>query len=370
MEFNQSSGKPCPAPAETFRKGGYEYVTGEIEKGLKNGSREARVSGSWTIDRAVCIPSDFRLILSDCHLRMADGCFSNIFTNENCYKSEGRRPEGADRNITIEGEGTAILDGSEYNGLSERNEMTDGRPPIWKNNLLLFSNVDGFRISGISCRNMRWWALNFLFCRNGYIGNVDFLANDSGVDPESRIYHGLKRSKYEEVLVKNADGIDLRQGCRDIVIENITGFTEDDSVALTALDGDLERTFGVEGLCPDICNVTVRNIRTASYCTNVRILNQGDIKIHDIMIDGVYDTSENSPHLDRGIYAVRIGDRHMYGKRHANEAETYNITVKNVYGRGDYVLAVKGAAKNLVTENLEAAPGTGLILDLREGKGK
>ena len=29
----------------------------------------------------------------------------------------------------------------------------------------------------------------------------------------------------------NADGIDIRRGCRDIVIENITGFTEDDTVA-------------------------------------------------------------------------------------------------------------------------------------------
>ena len=75
---------------------------------------------------------------------------------------------------------------------------------------------------------------------NGYIGDLDFCANDTGIDGNGCEYHGLKRDKYAEVLVKNADGVDLRQGCHDIVIENLTGFTEDDSVALTALNGRLE----------------------------------------------------------------------------------------------------------------------------------
>ena len=70
--------------------------------------------------------------------------------------------------------------------------------------------------------------------------------------------------------------------------------------------------------------------------------------------------------MDRGIFAVRIGDRHMYGTRHATEEETYNITVRNVRGRGDYVLSLAGAVGNLVTENIEAEDGTGLLLDRRQ----
>ena len=131
-----------------------------------------------------------------------------------------------------------------------------------------------------------------------------------------------------EVLVKNADGIDLRQGCHDILIENITGFTEDDSVALTALNGRIEKAFGVEGLSSDLCRVEIRNIRTASFCTNVRLLNQGDIALHDILVDGVYDVGAESPYMDRGRYAVRVGDTNMYGTRHATEDETYNITIR------------------------------------------
>ncbi|MBO7376866.1 MAG: hypothetical protein J6V01_07150, partial [Clostridia bacterium] len=235
-----------------YQKNGYGYITGLIKEGIRNGSRRAVISGNLEIDREIRLPSDFTLVLSDCHLRMADGCYSNMFVNENFDSPEGRTAAGRNRNVVIEGVGSAVLDGGEYNGLSERNESRDGLPPIWKNNLLLFANVDGFRITGVSCRNMRWWALNFIYCSNGYIGNVDFCANDTAIAPDGSEYHGLLRSRYEEVLVKNADGIDLRQGCHDIVIENITGFTEDDSVALTALDGSLERTFLVAGESPDI----------------------------------------------------------------------------------------------------------------------
>jgi hypothetical protein len=50
------------------------------------------------------------------------------------------------------------------------------------------------------------------------------------------VYHGLIHNRYGDVLVKNSDGIDLRQGYHHITIENITVFTQDDAVALTAKD--------------------------------------------------------------------------------------------------------------------------------------
>ena len=219
-----------------FMKNGSAYITDKIEEAVQNETRIAIISGNCIIDTPIRIPSNFTLILEDCHLRLADGCYSNIFVNEHHDTEIGRTVDGMDCNISIIGRGTAILDGGEYNGLSERNHMQNGLPPIWKNNLVLFTNVSGFMIKGISCRNQRWWALNFVYCSNGYLGDIDFCANDTAIDAEGNVYHGLKHSKYKEILVKNADGIDLRQGCHHITIENITGFTEDDSIALTALD--------------------------------------------------------------------------------------------------------------------------------------
>ena len=348
-----------------FKAGGAEYITALIEEGIKNGTRCATVKGCWEIDKAVRIPSEFTLTLEDCHLRLADGSFTQIFVNEHHDTDLGRTAAGTDTGISIIGRGEAILDGGKYNGLSEKTQRKDGMPPIYKNNLILFTNVDNFRVTGLSCRNQRWWATNFIFARNGYIANMDFCSSDIGIDSEGREYHGLVREKYDEVLVKNSDGIDLRVGCQNITIENITGFTEDDTIALTGLMGRMERNFLVDGLSTDISNISIKNVRSSAFCTIVRLLNQGSVNLHDITIDGVYDTFRECPHLDHGLYAVRVGDVRLYGERHATEDETYNITIKNVQGGGDYVLSLAGAIGNLVTENITAIGETPLLLDQR-----
>lgn len=350
---------------KTFLKNGTEYMQMLIREAVHNGSRTATVRGNWEIESEVRIPDDFTLYLKDCHLKMADGVFSNMFVNKNQNTDIGRTVTGTNRNIKIIGNKNAILDGGTYNGLSEFTTKDMGIP-MWRNNLLLFTNVDGFEVTGIQARNQRWWALNFVYCRDGYIHDIDFLADDTGIDENGNVYHGLKRDKYSEIKVKNADGIDLRQGCNNIVIENITGFTEDDTVALTGVHGSCEKAFGVEELPSDICNVTIRNIASSAFCSNVRLLNQCDVKLHDILVDGVYDMSLNSPHMDIGGYCVRVGDgKYMYGERPSTEDETYNITVKNVRSRARYALHLGGAMKNLILENIETFDGGQYIEDMR-----
>ena len=279
-----------------FIETGSEYIQKLISDAVDKSIRSVTVTGNYIVDKAIRIPSDFTVILKDCHLIQAEGCFDNVFVNEQSGTEKGKTPEGRDSNIKIIGEGVAIIDGGVYNGLSEKTQRKNGMPPIWKNNLILFSNVEGFEIRNIRCYNQRWWAINLLYCSDGYISDIDFRANDIWIDENGEQHHGLDRSKYDPILVKNADGIDLRQGCHHITIENITGFTEDDTIALTALDGRVEGQFKVEGVCSDICHVTIKNVASASYCTNVRLLNQGEIKLHDISIENITDTSENSPY--------------------------------------------------------------------------
>lgn len=348
-------------PEKVFATHGSAHITGLIEEAVRNGSRVAVVIGNWEIETAVRIPGDFTLVLDGCHLKMADGVYANLFVNEHHDTDIGRTVEGTDHNITILGRNGAILDGGNYNGLSEKTQLTNGLPPIWKNNLLLFTNVDGFEIRNLSCHNQRWWAMNFIFCSNGKLENLHFQSNDTAIDENGNVYHGLRRSGYGDVLVKNSDGIDLRMGCHHITIENITGFTEDDAVALTGLDGIMQQHFMVEGLCPDIHHITVKNVATASYCSNMRLLNQGGIKLHDIYIDGIYDTSENSPHMDRGNYAIRLGDRRLYGSRQCTSDEFYNITVRNIRSRAEFAVSLGVEPKNLVLENVEVFDGAGTI---------
>ena len=357
---------PEDKKAKIFHTGGSQYIREKIESAIADGSRRTTVTGCFEIDSEIRIPSDFTLILLDCHLRLKDGSYTNIFVNEHHGTDLGKTPLGKDRSISVIGVGEAVIDGGKYNDLSEKTQLKNGMPPVWKNNLILFTNVDGFRITGIHCRNQRWWALCFVYCSSGYLAHIDFLSSDLGIDENGREYHGLKQNKYSEILVKNADGIDLRQGCHDVLIEDITGFTEDDCIALTGIPWLLEEAFAPKGLPSDISNVEIRNVRCAAFCAGVRLLNRGGIDLHDILIDGVYDLSPDSPHMDKGGYAVRIGDTHAYGNTGSLESRTYNITVKNVRGGGMYALSLVGKIENLTLENIECFGTAELIQDQRE----
>lgn len=348
---------------KNFMKNGAAYIQGCIDAAANSETRRVVVTGNYEIEKTILIPSEFTLVLEDCHLRMADDTMCNMFTNAHCRTEAGRTPEGADHDIVIEGRGRAVLDGGKYNDLSERNHSKDGLPHISVNNVLLFTNVENFVVKNLHVRNQRWWALNFVYCRYGKIQDIDFRSNPAALWPDGTYHDRITREAfpgaYDGILVRNSDGIDLRQGCHDILIENITGFTEDDTVALTALNGSTEKMYGVAGLCPDIHNVIIRSVNSAAFCSNVRLLNQGDIKLYNIIIDGVMDSSLDHPYMDRGIYAVRVGDaNHMYGSRPSTKEETFNITVRNVYSRaGGAAVHLAGAMKDVTLENIRCFDG-------------
>ena len=356
----------------SFIPNGSAVIQKMIDDSCRTGLRAATVTGRYEISTAVRIPSDFTLILENCHLRMADNVYSNMFVNASHGTEKGRTPEGTDRNIIVEGRGRVILDGGEYNGLSERTHSKNGLPHISLNNVLLFTNVDGFTIRNLHVRNQRWWALNFVSCRNGRIQDIDFCADDSWVDDDGSIHHGFSSRvygteeetgfSYQKIRVKNADGIDLRSGCHDILIENITGFTEDDTIALTGLIGSTENMYCVEGEEPAIYNVIIRNVMSSAFCANVRLLNQSGVKLYNILVDGVVDTSKGSPHMDRGGTAVRIGDNHLYGTRHATADETRNIVIRNVSSRAGAAMRVAGAMSDCLFENIRNFDGSPILI--------
>lgn len=354
---------------QNFIPNGERIIQKLIDEVKSQGLTSVVISGDYLINDTIIIPSDTTLILDDCHLRLADNTFCNMFRNERCLDNENRTRENADKNIKIIGLGRAILDGGNYNGLSERNSGKDGMPSIHNNNTLMFSNVDGFEFSGLKVINQRHWAFNLLFCRYGKINNIDFCADYTRIDENGNRVVGLDRANPASAYVRNADGIDLRIGCHDIIIENVTGFTEDDSVALTALPGKYSLKFAVEGESVDIYNVTIRNIVTAAFHTNVRLLNQGGARIYNILIDGVQDSSlDGKYYVGRGATAVRIGDSRLYGERNSFKDETFNITIKNVFSRAAYAVYLVGEMTNVVCENIKGFDGCPKLIESSNAK--
>ena len=121
----------------------------EIDRAKASGLAELTVSGDWEIEIPVRLPSNFTLILEDAYLRMADGVMCQMFVGEHTLEENGE----TDRNISLIGRGRAVLDGGEYNGLSERNSGKDGMPHISQNNMILFAgdlhNAVGFRLAHV-----------------------------------------------------------------------------------------------------------------------------------------------------------------------------------------------------------------------------
>ena len=328
-----------------------EDISKEIVQALTEGRHSLVLTGIYEIFHTVYLPNEFTLVLNDCELRMVDGTMEPMLCNAGL---QARRMNAVqpDSGIRIIGIGHAVLNGGTYNGLSERNANKDGLPPIWSNNILLLVNVSGFEIRNLQVRNQRWWAFNLLSCNRGTIRDIDFCADDSWIDASGQVMHGLERSHYDEIVVKNADGIDLRSGCHDILIENITGFCEDDMVALTNLYHNLERTFSVTDGTRDIYNIAIRNIRGSSYCTMVRLLNQSGARMYNILIDGVFDDSADSLHMTQGLYGVRVGDTHLYGDVQPQAEDTDRITIQNIYSRATYAVDLSGKMQHVLLHNI------------------
>lgn len=298
-------------------------IQNAVDKAARIGSgrvvipaRNARTGrDGWTISRAVLLPSNMRVEIDSAHLSMADGVYENFFRTANVWTDEGRLPRGAVTNVAIVGKGGAVLDGAKANDLNESTSMKDGRPHVRANCPILFVNVADFEVSGLSIENHRYWGMCFCFCQRGRIADVRFVA------------------LFDR---RNQDGINLRDGCRDVEIENVSGQTGDDMIALSAIDsprGGMYSTW-VEGLSPDIRNVRIRNIRGAAVGHPlVALRNHNGSKILDVTVEDIEDTPFAVPctGMERKRYAImRIGNHGYWGRRRSVLGETARITVRNV----------------------------------------
>lgn len=263
----------------------------------------------WVLEKTILLPSDITILLDGCHLRLADGVMCNLFRNENAYLPIGKTSEGEQTGIHIIGQGNAVLDGGNHNGLTEVTMRQPGMPHVRNNNLILLINVSHYSLKGFRCIRMRYWAINQIFCRRGYVGHIDF-------DVQKR--------------VRNQDGVNLRIGCSDILIEHITGQTGDDVVALTALPFCTDEEFTIPGRDVDIHDVTIRDVRANTHCDVVALRNADGAKLYRVQVENITDMG---PFYPWGV--VLVGESNYYKHRASLPGETYDITVRNVFSRAN-----------------------------------
>lgn len=287
----------------------------------------------WDIDTAILLPSDITIYLDNCTLRLSDGVYDNIFRSENFYDQTTYTLEQEQKNIRIIGLGHAVLDGGNHNGLFETNAGKNGLPDMRKNNLILLQNVSDYVLENFRCTNMRWWAINQYYCRNGRLSNLSFFNN---------------------VYQPNQDGINLRLGCNQILIEKITGRTGDDTVALSAFGKSRDANFAVAGKDKDIHDITIQDV-CASTCETIVALRACDgAQIYRVRIDNVRDAE--SEYIPWGV--VRIGENNYYRERAAIMGEIRELSVSNVFSRGLGTIFLAAALQDSHIRDVYAAGDT------------
>lgn len=259
----------------------------------------------YLISQAIALPSNTTMIVDGCKIKLADNIFDNIIRSGN-LDIDAANPNGyvkqllPAQNIRIIGKNGAEIEGAEnfYEGVNPKTGVKEkwlGDYWGWRNFTILFSYVDGFEISGLKVSKTHSWGIVLTNgCKNGYVNNLDL-----------------------HTTVKNGDGVSIIQGGSDIVIENITGETSDDTIILAAFDETrwsnnkyvfplLPVRYSDYSYGGDIHDITCRNIETSG--------------IHHVMI-----LLPSQPKI-YNIYCSNISDGPKGGKR----------KVMRIYGNGQY----------------------------------
>lgn len=278
-------------------------------------------SAEWVIEKTIRLPSEMCMILDNCYMVMADDVVGGFFCSDNLFTERGTKLEERMFGITIRGEGTAVLDGGNPTALNEATQNELG-VPVRLNTPIFFMNVEGFKVENISIINQRYWGMRFQFCSKGIIRDIFFSVNQDR---------------------RNQDGINLRNGCHDILIENIHGQTGDDMIALSAIDTGKKVGFNidypliVEGHDWDIHDVVIRNISGAAVRHPlVALRNHNGAKMYNITIENISDTDfiRDALSMFYERYAlIVVGNNSYAGIRHSKIGETYNITIRNIHAQ-------------------------------------
>ncbi|KAF5072400.1 hypothetical protein DSECCO2_201990 [anaerobic digester metagenome] len=325
-------------------------------------------SNIWLLDSAILLPSNIVVLLDNCTIQLSDKCRDNMFRSDNVGKGV-ENPEW-NNDISIIGIGDVTLKGA-YNPRSTgdsgktlsldpaedyRIKVLDnpdnpdrgfsygtdaGKEGVrqkgdWRNIMILIGYTDGYQLKNVTIENSHAWAVSHERVINAEVSNIRLK------NPKYNIINGKKHT------VANRDGINLRQGCKNFRIDNISGQTGDDCIALTTLGLNSETP---EGGIMASTMVTTRRWRGPEddteriYITNVRhngshpavSIRANDVaSINNVYINGIFS--------DSPWHALLVGGR-GWGS-HSQPGKINNIHAMNIFGNGGSLIEIHEAIAN------------------------
>lgn len=265
----------------------------------------------WNIEKTLVIPSDTTLVLLDAHLRLADFTYCNLFTNARNAN-----------NIRIVGVGSATLDSGIANGLKAKNADSLGFGPITDNALLLFAGVEGLAVENLHMVQNRWYCILCVGCSKGTFSNLDICAHPKFPD---------------------MGGIRIHSGCRDILIEDITGITGEDTVVVAA-EAEDDRLYAPKDA--EIANIRVRTVKTNASRSNLLTVKAHDGRcVRHIRAETLLDCS--LPEQKKLPFAtVQIGD--------TDSDHISDIRIRDLNGRSAATVQFGGNCQQITVRNIHS----------------
>lgn len=251
----------------------------------------------YIINEAIILPSNTKVVINDCCVRLKDLTHDNIFRTANLIPNESDRNAICTcteklHDISIIGYGNAEISGP-INRYKAPAPNTDGPIVEWEGDLfgwrgigIIFEAVDNFEISGFKFSDGITWSIYLHGSSNGSVHDIIF---------------NTRR--------QNGDGVDITNGCHHINVYNIGGFSMDDAVALCAMDEQREHP-GMGQIAPylpvtplayndytfgaDVHDITIDNIDTEGDTGHQLIFLAGYNKIYNIHASKLKDHGDGT----------------------------------------------------------------------------
>ena len=323
----------------------------------ETGKKEILFEGKeFRINRAILVCDDTQITIDGCAIVQDDEVFDNVFRGKNMIV-DPETPYGVPidmtplKNIKIIGKNGARITGTNkpktgFHSVLKEEQPMNGDFWGWRTHMFSFSLCEDIEIAGLLLEKTMGWAISFDCGHDIYVHDLEIHSN-----------------------VKNGDGIDFRSGCYNAIVENIFGYTSDDTVACTALATDSVVNYPIKNYLytsepfaalrreynRDIHDIKIKNIRTGGLHHGVICLVAGGNKVFNISIEDVHETKEGNRESVVKIYTG-------YGSGYT-AGDIHDITVKNVTSqRAKYAVQFVADVKNVSLEKIVQNNPDGLLM--------
>lgn len=311
----------------------------------------------WRIDSAILLPNNMKVIIDNATIQLSDICRDNMFRSNNV--GIGITSPVWNNNISIVGIGEAVLKGADnpratgdyqrvlsLNPTGSQSYGSDAgvggqkQTGDWRNNMIEMGYVNGFTLKNVTIQDSHAWAITLERVTNFVVKGIIVHNNEKikvgGVDKQTW----------------NKDCLDLRQGCKYGIIDDIRGHNGDDLVAITLLDagygnGDVNSyqvtKTGSDGAVDNSEHIYISNLQT-NY-SGVAIRQSHSQSIHHIYIQNVVSQSrpDITPPYGGSPYIVFV---YSIDGASAPSGIINNIYASNLRGDGLAFISVQSPVVN------------------------